>query len=146
MNFQSLDGVVTDTLTQQRFIILLLALFGAGALAIAAVGVYGVISFSVARRTHEIGIHMALGANQGDVLRQVVSGGMRMAGLGVAIGVGLALASSRVLESQLYGVSVRDFYVFSAGAGVLLVISVVASFVPALRASRVDPNLSLRSE
>ena len=146
VNFQSLDGVVTDTLTQQRFIMLLLALFGGGALAIAAVGVYGVISFSVARRTHEIGIRMALGANQGDVLRQVVNGGVRMAGLGAAIGVGLALASSRVLESQLYGVSVRDFYVFSAGAGVLLVISVVASLVPALRASRVDPNLSLRSE
>ncbi len=89
---------------------------------------------------------MALGANQGTVLRQVVNGGARMAGLGAAIGVGLALASSRLLESQLYGVSVRDFYVFSAGAGVLLVISVVASLVPALRASRVDPHLSLRSE
>ncbi len=146
VNFQSLDGVVADTLTQQRFIMLLLAFFGAGALAIAAVGVYGVISFSVARRTHEIGIRMALGANQSNVLRQVVNDGVRMAGLGAAIGVGLALASSRVLESQVYGVSVRDFYVFSIGAGLLLLISVVASLVPALRASRVDPNVSLRAE
>ena len=146
VNYQSLDAVVAGTLTQQRFVVLLLALFGAAALAIAAVGVYGVISFSVARRTQEIGIRMALGANQGTVLRQVVNGGVRMAGLGAVIGVGIALASSRVLESQLYGVSVRDFYVFSGGAGVLLVVAVVASLVPALRASRVDPHVSLRSE
>ncbi len=146
VNYQSLDAVVAGTLTQQRFVVLLLALFGAAALAIAAVGVYGVISFSVARRTQEIGIRMALGANQGTVLRQVVNGGMRMAGLGAVIGVGIALASSRVLESQLYGVSVRDFYVFSGGAGVLLVVAVVASLVPALRASRVDPHVSLRAE
>jgi putative ABC transport system permease protein len=145
-NLQSLKAVVAETLNEERFVMLLLAIFAGGALLIAAVGVYGVISFSVARRTQEIGIRMALGAPQRRVLGEIVSSGTRLAAAGAAIGVTLAFLSSRVLESQLYGVSVRDMFVFTTGAGMLLLVSLVASLVPAYRASRVDPNASLRTE
>lgn len=145
-NLQSLDAVVANTLNQERFMMWLLAVFAGSALVIAAVGVYGVMSFSVVRRTQEIGIRLALGAPHRRVLREVVAGGLRLAALGTGLGVTLAFVVSRVLESQLYGVSVRDGFVFTGGVGVLVAVSLIASLVPALRASRVDPNLSLRSE
>ncbi len=146
VNLQSLEQVVTDTLLRDRFFTMLLSIFAAAALVIASVGVYGVIAFSVARRTKEIGIRMALGAQQSQLLRQVLGAAAKMAGVGATIGLAVALATSRVLESQLYGVSVRDVYVFTAAAAVLVIVALAAAFLPALRASRVDPNTSLRAQ
>ena len=146
VNLQSFERVVADTLLRDRFFTMLLSIFAAAALIIASVGVYGVIAFSVARRTKEIGIRMALGAQQQQLLREVLGTAAKMAGVGATIGLAVALATSRVLESQLYGVSVRDVYVFTASAAVLVIVALAASLVPAYRASRVDPNTSLREQ
>lgn len=146
VNLQSLDRVVTDTLLRDRFFTVLLSVFAAAALMIASVGVYGVIAFSVARRTKEIGIRMALGAQRPQLIRQVLGAAAKMAGVGATVGLAVALVASRALESQLYGVSVRDVYVFASSAGVLVIVALAASLVPAYRASRVDPNTSMREQ
>ena len=143
VNLATLEDVVATTLTDERFFMMLLAVFAASALLIAAVGVYGVMSFSVAKRTHEIGVRMALGAQRREVVGGILRSGLRLAGPGAAIGIALALVSSRLLESQVYGVSVRDATVFTLGGGVLLAVAVVASWLPAHRASRTDPSASL---
>jgi predicted permease len=145
-NLGTLLDVKDSTVTRERFLMLLLAVFAGTALVIAAVGVYGVVSFSVARRTREIGIRMALGAEPRHILRSVLKHGVSLSGTGAAIGLGVAFVSSRVLESLLYGVSNRDLMVFALGCAVLLLISLIASLVPAYRASAVAPTTSLRGE
>jgi putative ABC transport system permease protein len=145
-NLGTMLEVKDATITRERFLMLLLTVFASTALVIAAVGVYGVVSFSVARRTKEIGIRMALGAEPRHILSSVLKHGVSLSGAGAAIGLGIAFASSRVLESLLYGVSVRDLMVFALGSGVLLSISLIASLVPAYRASAVPPTTSLRGE
>jgi putative ABC transport system permease protein len=145
-NLGTMLEVKDSTVTRERFLMLLLAVFAGTALVIAAVGVYGVVSFSVARRTKEIGIRMALGAEPRHILRSVLKHGASLSGAGAAIGLGIAFASSRLLESLLYGVAVRDLMVFALGSGVLLSISLIASLVPAYRATAVAPTTSLRGE
>jgi putative ABC transport system permease protein len=125
---------------------LLLALFALVALALAAVGVYGVMSYGVVQRTREIGIRMALGARQRDVLRLVVSGGARLAGAGIGIGIALAVGLSRVLRGMLYGVNAFDPLTYSGLALALALVAFVATWLPARRAARVDPNIALRAE
>jgi ABC-type antimicrobial peptide transport system permease subunit len=124
----------------------LLSGFGTLALLLAAVGLYGVISYAVSRRTREVGIRMALGARHGDVLGLVVGEGFRLALIGVAVGLAAAFGATRFLGGMLYRVSPTDPLTFVLVPAVLTAVAVVASYVPARRASRVDPMTALRYE
>jgi putative ABC transport system permease protein len=139
-----------DSLTRHRFNLILMSVFGGVALALAAVGIYGVISYSVAQRTHEIGIRLALGARAHDVLKLVVRQGMMLALSGVALGLLAALALTRLIMSQLktllFGVSVSDPLTFTVIAIMLTSIALLACWVPARRATKVDPLIALRHE
>ena len=145
-NLAPLSTLVDNSLTEPRFSMLLLAAFATLALVLATVGMYGVISYSVAQRTQEIGIRMALGAARQDVLKMVLSQGVRLAGLGIAIGVVAALAVTRLMVSFLYGVPATDPLTFTAVALLLLGVALLACYVPARRAMRVDPLVALRYE
>jgi putative ABC transport system permease protein len=120
--------------------------FGVLALVLAAVGLFSVISYNVAQRTHELGVRVALGAQMGDLIRLVVSEGMKLGAIGVALGAAAAFASARWIAPLLFRESPRDPVVFGIVAGVLLTVTLVASFIPARRAARVDPNRALRSD
>jgi len=135
-----------DSLSRQRFNLILLSVFGFGALALAAVGVYGVISCGVAQRTHEIGIRLALGAGRRDVLGLILTQGLKLVLLGIVIGLGAAFALARWMETLLFGVRPTDPLTFAGIAALLLLVSLVACWIPARRATRVDPLVSLRSE
>ncbi len=124
----------------------LLTLFGGLALILAVVGVYGVLSYSVNQKSHEIGIRMALGAQPGDVLRLVVGQGLRLTAAGIAIGLAGAYGFARVMASLLYGVSTTDAVTFIGVTGLLCGIALVACCIPARRAMRVDPMVALRYE
>jgi putative ABC transport system permease protein len=123
---------------------MLLALFSAVALALSLVGVYGVMAYAVSERTHEIGVRMALGASPADIRSLVVGQGTRFACIGIAIGIAGALATSRGLGALLFGVSATDPATFALAAAVLAVAGVAAAYVPARRASRIDPVVLLR--
>ena len=125
---------------------LLLELFGGVALLMTAIGVYGVISCSVAERTREIGIRAALGASPRDIVRLIVGGGLAVVCAGLVVGVVVALAAMRLLGSSLYDVSTTDPATFVAVAGILLVVALVAQGVPIVRAMRVDPSIALRQD
>jgi putative ABC transport system permease protein len=139
-----MDDVVAGSQSSSRFTLVLLGVFAATALVLAAIGIYGVISYSVTQRTGEIGIRMALGADRKSVLRLVVGDGMALAGMGIAIGLAGALAVSRLLGSLLFGVSASDPFVFGLTAFVLAAVALCAASIPALRAARIDPGESLR--
>ena len=143
---QVLASVVSGSLSDRRFQMTLLGLFTLVALALAGQGIYSVTALSVAQRSREIGIRMALGADRVLLLRMVVGAGLRMALLGVALGLAGALAATRVLASLVYGVSTTDPMTMVATAALLLAAAALASWVPAMRAARVDPAVSLRAE
>jgi predicted permease len=143
---ESMDARLGDSVAQRRFNMLLLVGFGALALLLAAIGTYGVISYSVGQRTREIGIRMALGASRRDVLRMIVFGGLRLALTGVALGVLLAAAAARLLSTLLFNVRGTDPATFALTIAVLLTASVLACYLPARRALRVDPIAALRYE
>lgn len=124
----------------------LLGLFSAVALLLAAIGIYGVISYSVAQRTREIGVRMALGADRGGVFRMIIGQGVRLAAIGVAIGVGAALGLVRLMASLLFQVSTADVETFTAVAVLLLLVAFAASYIPARRAMSVEPMEALRCE
>ena len=134
------------TLAPARAGAALLSAFGALALLLAAVGLYGVVSYTVAQRTREVGIRMALGARVSDVLRLMLGRGMRLAAVGAGLGALVSVALTRVLSSLLYGVSTVDPVAFAGAAALLLAVAFVANLVPALRAARVDPTVALRYE
>ncbi len=143
---ETMRQVVSDSVGSRRVTMLLLGLFAALAIALAAVGIYGVISYSVGQRTHEFGIRMALGAERSDVLRLVLGKGLRLAALGVGAGLAGAFALTRFLSSLLFGVQPTDPIVFGGVALLLSVIALLASYIPARRATKVEPTVALRYE
>ena len=145
-DMETMDNTISDSLAARRFSMILLGIFAALALALSCVGIYGVISYLVGQRTHEIGIRMALGGQQSDVLRLILGQGAKMALLGVAAGTAGALALTRLMTKLLFGVSAYDPLTFLAVVGLLVGVALAASYIPARRAMRVDPLVALRYE
>ena len=143
---RTMTDVMAASLAAQRFNMTLMGIFAGIALVLAAIGIYGVISYSVTQRTHEIGIRMALGAETGDVLRIVLRQGLQLAGVGVAVGIGAAFALTRVMSSLLFGVSATDPVIFAGISIILTGVALGAAFIPARRATKVDPMIALRYE
>jgi putative ABC transport system permease protein len=145
-NVRTLDQVVADSVGARRLTLLLLGLFGGVALLLALVGIYGVTAYGVSQRSREMGIRLALGAAPGAVRWMVLGEGLRLAGLGLAAGLALALTGARVLRSQLYGVGSADPTTYLALSALLLLVAGAATWIPARRATRVDPAITLRAE
>lgn len=143
---RTMDSLVADSSSLRRFDMSLLMTFAGLALSLAAVGVYGVMAYSVTQRTREIGIRVALGASRKDVLRLIVSHAGRLGAMGIAIGVVTAIALARVMATVVYGVSPRDAATYAIAAGFVLVVILLAGYLPARRATRVDPLVALRAE
>jgi len=145
-DIQTMEAQLDQTVTAERFWMRTLGIFAALALVVAAVGIYGVVSYAVAQRTHEIGVRMALGAQRTDVLKMVIRQGMVMSVGGVIVGVLGAVAATRLLSSWLYGIEATDPATFATVAVVLIGIALLATYVPARGAARVDPVNAMRSE
>ena len=142
----TMDELMAVSLAQQRFNMLLLGLFATLALVLAAVGIYGTMAYRVGQRMHEIGIHIALGAQRRDVLRLVLNDGAKLACFGIAIGIAAATALTRLMTSLLFGVKPTDPETFAVVAIVLAIVALAACYVPTRRAMRVDPMVALRHE
>jgi putative ABC transport system permease protein len=142
----TMEDIVGDLTAVPRFNVQLIGLFALVALLLAAIGIYGVLAQIVTQRTPEIGIRLALGADKATVLRMVVGQGLKLSLLGAGLGLVLATIATRVLETQLYQVPVRDPVVFGTVAALLLLIAVLASYLPGRRASRVDPIVALKND
>jgi predicted permease len=143
---QTMDEVIATTLAPRRFSMILLGVFAGLALCLASIGIYGVVSYLVGQRTHEIGLRMALGARQTDVLRLILGHGARMALAGVVVGLGAALGLTQLMANMLYGVSPADPLTFVGVAVILTFVALAACYIPARRAMRVDPMVALRHE
>ncbi|MGZ4983342.1 MAG: FtsX-like permease family protein, partial [Chthoniobacterales bacterium] len=143
---RTMEDTIARTLLKRKFTMTLLTIFAGIAVALASIGLYGVMSYSVSQRTREIGIRMALGAQRADVLRLVVRQGMLLTLVGVALGLGGSLGLTRLISSLLFGVSATDIGTFGAVSTLLLLIALLACWLPARRASGVDPMVALRTE
>jgi putative ABC transport system permease protein len=144
--FTTLERVTADSVARPRFVASLLALFAVLALALAAIGIFGLLSFSVAQQTREIGLRIAMGAPPGDVMWRVLGRALRLAGAGLAVGLLVSLAVMRLLESMLFDVSATDPVSYVCATTVLALTVMAAAFVPAHRAAIVDPMVALRAE
>jgi len=145
-NARTLDKLISDSVAQQRFSVLLLGIFASVAMALAAIGIYGVLSYSVTQRTQEIGIRMALGAGRRDVIKLVVWNGMLLTLVGVGIGLGASFALTRLISTLLFGVSPTDRLTFGSIVLILITVALAACLIPARRAAKVDPLVALRYE
>jgi predicted permease len=143
---ETMDSIISGTVATRRFSMILLASFAVLALLLSSVGIYGVTSYLVGQRTHEIGLRMALGASRIDVLRMVLTQGAKLAAIGVAIGLAAALALTQLMASMLFGVSATDPLTFIGVAIILTLVALAACYIPARRAMRVDPMVALRYE
>ena len=143
---RTMQSIVEETLSPQRFNMILLAAFAGLALLLAGVGIYSVLAYSVRQRVREIGVRMALGAQMHDVLRRVVIDGLKPTLLGVVIGLAIALALTRVLSTLVFGVAATDVVTFTSVSAVLTVVGLGASILPAYRATRINPLAVLRDE
>jgi putative ABC transport system permease protein len=143
---QTMEEIVDKSVSGRKFSVLLISLFGGLALVLAAVGLYGVVSYSVTQRNREMGLRMALGAQQGQVLRMVIGEAMKLTIVGAAVGGVVAIFAVQALASQLYGVRSSDPASFVVAAATLLVFSMLGAWIPALRAMRVDPVVALKEE
>jgi putative ABC transport system permease protein len=145
-NVTTLEKVVADSIAQRRLNMLLMGLFGGLAMLLSAVGIYGLLSHAVTQRTQEMGIRIALGAQVGDVLRLVLKQGMTLALAGLGIGLICAFALTRLIRGLLFGVGPNDAMTFIVVAGVLTIVALLACYLPARRATKVDPLIALRYE
>jgi len=143
---KTLDQIKAESIASDRLQSMLLTVFAAMALLLAAIGIYGVIAYSVEQRTHEIGIRAALGASRGDLLRLILRGGMLMAGIGLVLGFGGAFGLTRLLANLLFGVGARDPMTIGVVAVLLTCVALLACYIPARRATKVDPMIALRYE
>lgn len=146
INVRSLDDLLSTSVAQPRLYSVLLGSFSALALMLAALGIYGVMSFAVRQRTHEIGVRIALGARAGGVRAMIMREGLLLAGLGTGLGIASSLVLARLLEKLLYGITATDTATFAGAALLLVVVALIACFLPARRATLVDPMVALRSE
>jgi putative ABC transport system permease protein len=142
----TIEQLVSRSLGERRFSLLFLTTFASIALALAGIGIYGLISFNTSQRTHEIGVRMALGADRRDIFKLIVGQGMALALIGVALGLAAAFALTRYLSSLLYGVSATDPLTFAGVAALLTLVALAACYIPARRAMKVDPMEALRYE
>ena len=138
--------LVTDSLSRERFRTSLLLAFALTALLLSAIGIAGVTGVAVTQRHHEIGLRMALGADRGRILRDVLGGGLRLVSMGVVLGLIGGVALSRLVSGFLYGVAATDVLTYAAAAGLLVVTGLLATWIPARRAADVDPMVALRQE
>ena len=145
-DIDNLTTIVSESVAQQRFSMLLLTLFAGVALFLAAVGLYGVVAYSVSQRTREIGLRIAIGARPGDVLRLVVGGGMKLTLAGIIVGIAGAIGLSRLIQTLLFQVTPSDPVSYVATSALLLAVAALACYVPARRAMRVDPLVALQAE
>jgi len=145
VSFRTLQQIFSSSLDQRRFSLVIFAVFAAVALALAVMGIYGVMAYAVAERTKEIGVRMALGATVGDILKLVIGQGGKLIAVGVTLGVAGSLFLTRLLASLLYGVSATDPLTFAVIALLLTAVALLACYVPARRATKVDPLIALRS-
>jgi predicted permease len=145
-NVKTMDHIVSESITQPRFNLFLLGLFSTVAMLLSAAGIYGVTAYSVTQRTHELGIRLALGAQVSDVLKMILGQGMAVIGIGLVIGLAAAFALMRLLRSLLFGVGENDPLTFAAITLVLLLVALIACYIPARRATKVDPLVALRYE
>ena len=143
---RTMEQVISEAVSRQNFNMVLLSIFAGVALVLAGIGIYGVMSYSVQQRTQEIGIRMALGAGRGRMLKLVLAQGMKLAGIGLVLGLGMAYGATRLLASLLFGVKAGDPLTFGAVAGILALSALVAVYIPARRATTVDPAIALRYE
>jgi putative ABC transport system permease protein len=146
VRIRTMEENIASSVSDQRFRTTLLGIFAASALLLAVVGLYGLMTYSVTQRVPEIGIRITLGAQRGQILSMVVGQGLRLAAIGIAVGIGGAFALSRVLSKFLYGVTATDPMTYAAVAALLLIVAILASYVPARRATQIDPISALRSE
>jgi ABC-type antimicrobial peptide transport system permease subunit len=143
---RSMDQVAANAVAQPRLYLMLIASFAGTAMLLAAIGLYGVLAYAVGQRTREIGIRLALGAKRGEVRRMVMVQAARLSITGVAIGLAAALLASRVLRSQLYEIAPTDLLTYAIVGIGLLIVALAASWIPARRASRIDPLVALRHD
>ena len=146
INFKTLDQVFSSSLDSRRFTLFLCGIFATVALILALTGIYAVMAYSVTERTREIGVRMALGAQPGAVMRMVLRQGLKLAGIGVVIGVAASLWLTKLIASMLYEVTATDPLTFAAITGLMVLVALLACFIPARRATKVDPMVALRYE
>jgi putative ABC transport system permease protein len=142
----TMDHHLAKSIARHNFNMILLGIFGGIALLLATIGIYGVMSYAVQQRTHEMGIRIALGAGTGPLLRLVMGHGLMLAAIGVTLGLAASFGLTRLMSSLLYGVKATDLWTFAAVAAVLSAVAALACYIPARRATRVDPIVALRCE